>query len=136
MDIGSISTILGSLKTATEIAKLIKDSDFSLEKAEIKLKLAELISSLADAKIEVADVQHALLDKDEEIRKLAAALEVKESLVYQKPSYWLDDNESLDGPFCQRCYDVERRLVRLQDDGGGQWECMACKSEFWEQRVR
>jgi hypothetical protein len=66
----SVSTLLGSIKTATEIAKLIKDSDVSLEKAETKLKLAELISALADAKIEVMEVQQALLDKDAEVRGL------------------------------------------------------------------
>jgi hypothetical protein len=31
MDITTVTTLLGSIKTATEIAKLIKDSDLSLQ---------------------------------------------------------------------------------------------------------
>ena len=63
-EISTISAILGSVKTATEIAKLIKDSYFSLEKAEMKLKLAELISALADAKIEISEIQELILQKE------------------------------------------------------------------------
>lgn len=44
-DIITFAAFLGSIKTATEIAKAIKLSDSSLEKAELKLKIAELIES-------------------------------------------------------------------------------------------
>ena len=60
MDIAAIGSLLGSLKTATEITKFIRESDVSLEKAETKLKLAELVSALADAKLEAVEVQQAL----------------------------------------------------------------------------
>ena len=68
MDIAALSALLGSLKTATDIARFIKDSDLSLEKAETKLKLAELISALADAKIEAAKIQQLLLERAANIR--------------------------------------------------------------------
>ncbi|GAA3988171.1 hypothetical protein GCM10022279_09100 [Comamonas faecalis] len=77
MDLTSISALLSSLKTATDIAKAIKESDVSLEKAESKLKLEELISALADAKIEVTEIRQALLDKDAELRALKNQLEVR-----------------------------------------------------------
>ena len=51
MDMTAITAVLGSIKTATEIAKYIKDSNVSFEKAETKLRLAELIGALADAKL-------------------------------------------------------------------------------------
>lgn len=129
MDLTSISTVLSSLKTATEIAKLIKDSDISLEKAESKLKLAELISALADAKIEVTEVQQVLLEKDAEVRELKTQLEVKTKLQWESPYYWLIENSKKDGPFCQHCYDKNRELIRLQGNGG-YWECKACKSSY------
>jgi hypothetical protein len=62
MDFTSVTAVLGSIKTATEIAKLIKDSDLSLEKAETKLKLADLNGTLADAKLEVVGVQQTLAE--------------------------------------------------------------------------
>jgi len=44
--------------------KLLRETDVSLEKAETKLKLAELVGALADAKLELAEVQNLLLEKD------------------------------------------------------------------------
>lgn len=129
MDLTSVSTILTSLKTATDIAKFIKDSDVSLEKAESKLKLAELISALADAKIEVTEIQQVLLEKDAELRALKTQLEVKAKLHWEKPYYWLIEGSQKDGPYCQHCYDKNHELIRLQGNGGC-WECKACKSRY------
>jgi ribosomal protein L37AE/L43A len=129
MDIGSISALFSSLKTATDIAKIIKESDVSLEKAESKLKLAKLISTLADAKIEVTEIQQVLLDKDAELRKLKDQLEVRAKLEWEKPYYWLVEDSQKEGPFCQHCYDKSHELIRLQGSGG-YWECKACKSSY------
>ena len=130
MDISSISAALSSIKTATDIAKLIKDSDVSLEKAETKLKLAELISALADAKIEIAEIQQTLVEKDAEIRAARDQLAVKGKLQWQSPYYWLIEGTQKDGPFCQHCYDKNKELIRLQGNGEGYWECKACKSSY------
>ena len=51
--ITTVGSIFTSVKTAIDIAKLIKDSGVSLEKAEVKLQLAELIGALANVKIEL-----------------------------------------------------------------------------------
>ena len=132
MDLTSISAALSSLKTATEIAKLIKDSDVTLEKAESKLKLAELISSLADAKIEITEIQQVLLEKDKEVRALNTQLEMRAKLSWDKPYYWLIDESRKDGPFCQHCYDKNHELIRLQGNCVGSWECKACKNRYFD----
>lgn len=129
-DIATIAAALGSLKTATDIAKLIKDSGASLEQAEVKLQIAELISALAEAKIEIAGIQSELMKKDDIISSLNEQLTIKQKVVWDKPYYWLVDDSDRDGPFCQRCYDVERRLVRLQGSGKNGWGCRSCKSSF------
>lgn len=130
MDLVSVSTLLGSIKTATEIAKLIKDSDVSFEKAESKLRLAELISALADAKIEAAEIQQTLLEKDAAFRELVDRMKLKESLIWEQPYYWSLGSESKDGPFCQCCYDGKSKLVRLQGNGRGFWQCKVCSSNY------
>ena len=63
-DITTINAVLTSIKTASDLAKIIKDSNKTLEQAEIKYKLAELISALADAKMEIAEVRELLSSKD------------------------------------------------------------------------
>lgn len=131
MDMTSISAALASIKAATEIAKLIKSSDISLERAESKLKLAELLEALADAKIEITEIQQLVLDKDLQIRSLQEQLSVKDRLQWEAPCYWLADGDSKDGPFCPNCYDTEKKLVRLQTySDNGYWDCTSCKNSF------
>lgn len=132
MDISSITTLLGSLKTATDLAKLINDSGITLEKAEVKLKLAELISALAEAKIETAAVQQTILDRDQRIRELEAERATAEKLQYKDPAYWLQADGGDQGPYCQTCYDTSIKLVRLQDVSDGAWACRACNVTFFE----
>ncbi|MGH8083981.1 MAG: hypothetical protein ACREPV_01720 [Lysobacter sp.] len=130
VDVGSISAALSSVKTAADIAKLIRDSDATLEKAELKLKLADLISALADARTQIAETKGLLIDKDDQIKGLNEQLEVKGKVVWESPYYWLVAGNDKDGPFCQRCYDKDISLVRLQGSGNGYWECKACKSDY------
>lgn len=132
-DLSSITAIVKSVKTATEIAKFIKDSDLTIEKAEIKLQLAELISSLADARIETAEIQSLIIEKDKKIDDLIEKLQLQGKLKYEAPYYWLIEEKTKDGPFCQRCYEKnnENILIRLIEPGEkGYWECKVCKNHY------
>jgi len=138
-DFAIVQSILGCVKTAAEIANLLGTKNLSLEKAEFKLKLAELISLLADAKIELSEIQKILLEKDSKIQKLKDQLLVTQKVKWEAPSYWLEENEVKEGPFCQKCYDSEKKLIRLQGNGSGYWECKNCgngyKDKTYEARV-
>ncbi len=136
VDVTSIGAALTSIKTASDIAKLIKNSAVSLEQAEIKLQIAELVSSLADAKIEIAEVQNLLISKDNEIVALRKELELKGNIQYEKPYYWVITGDDKDGPFCQHCYDVEGKLIRLQSGATGSWNCHSCKGYFRDKNYR
>lgn len=126
-DLAAIGTILTSLKTAMDIAKGLREADLSLEKAEFKFKLAEMITALADARAETASVQEELLNKDRRIRELQESLDVQKSMKYAAPFYWLEDGERRDGPFCQQCFDSQRKLIRLQVSSDGDiWSCKTC----------
>jgi ribosomal protein L37AE/L43A len=131
-DLVAISSILASLKTASELAKAMKASHTSVEQAEINFIIADLISALADAKIQVADVQSEILVRDSEIRALKEQLELQQNLVWEKPYYWLIHNDEKDGPYCQKCYDADNKLVRLQGGGTSFWLCKVCNSKFYD----
>jgi hypothetical protein len=115
-DIATISAALGSLKTAIGIAKFLGESDLSLEKAELKLKLAELIAALADAKMEVADVQDALVEKDKRIAELEEAFEVTHKVVRHKDAYYASDDggNPVGVPYCLRCWENDHKLRQLK----------------------
>jgi hypothetical protein len=130
MDIPTIAAVLTSIKSATDIAKLLKDTDLSLEKAEVKLKLSDLYATLADAKMQIADVQDLLREKDTKIRELEEALSIKANLVYEAPYYWHIQGDKKDGPLCQQCKDSEGKLIRLQSRGNGSWHCRTCDKIF------
>ncbi|MBU0664256.1 MAG: hypothetical protein KJ990_06895 [Proteobacteria bacterium] len=130
MDLASIGSLLGSLKTATEIAKFIRESDTSLEKAETKLKLAELVSALADAKLEAAEIQQLIIDRDETIRQLTAEAKLKAELKWIQPCYYLSNSDGQEEPYCQNCYDSKQKLSRLHTDGKGFFECRVCTQNY------
>jgi transposase-like protein len=132
-ELATIGAILKSVKTATEIAKMLKDSDLSLEKAEMKLKLAELVSSLADAKLEVAEIQELLLEKDKLIRDLKEAQSLKEKMTWRDPVYYLVTQNGEEGPFCPQCYDNNQKAIRIQTYERGSWHCLTCEKTFLSQ---
>jgi len=92
-DIATISSILTSVKAATEIAKFLKDSDISLEKAETKLKLADLVGALADTKLEIAEIQELLIEKDDKIKELQYALIQHGKMVWRAPVYYMRNED-------------------------------------------
>lgn len=125
-----VAAILTSIKTAVDLAKILKDSSSSLAEAEQKLKLADLISALAEVKMELAEIQTLLTEKDARIRELSEALKISGNLEYEAPFYWRVEDGQKDGPFCQKCYDADSKLIRLQKWGANAWKCVACGNVF------
>ena len=114
-DLASSSAVLTSLKAATDIAKLLRESDLSLERAELKLRLADLVDSLAEAKLQISDIREALADRDQRIKELEEAFRDKDSVKrYGDAYYAVDENGAPSGqPYCLGCWDVHHRKARL-----------------------
>lgn len=91
------------------------------------IEAQEKIMELREGALEL---QEENLDLKAKIKELEAALKRRDEVVYEKPSYWIVSDNGEDGPFCQRCYDVEQRLVRLQGGNNDCWDCESCKSHY------
>jgi hypothetical protein len=132
IDITVISALLNSVKTATEIANLLKGADISLEKAETKLQLADLISALADTKISASEVQELIKEKDDEIKRLKEALEIKERVIRHGDAYYekKDTGEPTGNPYCSYCWEASNRLIHLHNLQPGKTTCPNCKNTF------
>lgn len=117
-DLATISAALGSIKTATEIAKYFRDSDFNLEKAEMKLKLADLVSALAEVKMELVEVQDEIIKKDKVIADLREAFKAKDDLVRRYDAYYKKDEKGgpVGVPYCLRCWEGEHKMRQLVHD--------------------
>ena len=117
-DITTISAALSSIKAATDIAKCFLDSEVMLEKAEMKLRVADLVSELAKAKIELSSVQELIIEKDQKIIELQEAFESKGSLVRKGDAYYETNTEGkpIGVPFCIRCWEGEHKKRQLVSD--------------------
>lgn len=114
-DLATIGAALSSLKTATEIVKFIRESDVSLEKAELKLKLADLLGLLADTKMELVEVQDTLIEKDKKIAELEDAFQKKDSLARHGDAYYISDKDGKPTglAYCLRCWENDHRTRQL-----------------------
>jgi hypothetical protein len=136
MDISSITAALSGIKNATDIAKAIKSIEGQYETAELKLKIVDLIDALSEAKMSIADIKTLLIEKDEEISKLKTVLATKDDLINEHPYYWKESDGKREGPYCQKCWEVDQILVHLQGGANGSWGCANCKSPFKDKNFR
>ncbi|UCH62265.1 MAG: hypothetical protein JSU77_10720 [Fidelibacterota bacterium] len=88
----------------------------------------------AEAQKQILALREAALELQEENAELKEKIgrleeELKDRLVFEKGVYYLEDSGSKEGPYCQRCYDKDTKLVRLQDDGD-HWFCYGCSHGY------
>ena len=138
-DISMISTAFGSLKAATEIVKFLRDCDLSIERAEMKLKLADLVEALADMKIELVDLQDNLINKDKRIAELEEAFQTKTSLIRREDAYYeIDSGGNAVGiPFCLRCWENDHKKRQLVQDAKNYQArvCTSCGHQYNQHRA-
>lgn len=133
-DIATIAAALTSLKTATDIAKFLRESDLSLERAELKLKLADLVGALADAKLELIEVQETLSEKDKKIAELEEAFQIKDELVRRYDAYYQIDEAGnpIGLAYCLRCWENDHKKRQLVHDAKDRFTrvCTACGHRY------
>jgi len=118
---------VSSLKAAWELAKAVKASTDAIDDAQIKLQVADLISALAEAKIQAAESSELIASLQ---KQLKSKLELKfNGSVYYRET---EDGKNQDGPWCPTCKDARGLEIRLQksSDPRAAWGCRECKGWF------
>lgn len=104
---------------------------YDLAKKGATLELQEQLIKMRE---DALALQEKNLDLKTRIKELEEAQAIQESLSVDGTVYWkqLPDGEK-ENLYCQRCYDVESRLVRLQSHWYAyegrrhySWQCAAC----------
>lgn len=122
-DPSSILTALQSIRAASDVVKALRAADVSYEKAELKLRVAELAELLADARMSVLDAQEEI----QILQKKLQEADRRRSLKFQKDAYWeVVDGANVDGPFCPKCLDADGKEIRMIDRGNGYTCCVQC----------
>jgi hypothetical protein len=129
-DITAITAGLQSLKIAVDIVQDLRQMTKTVKNAEISLKFADLTQTLAEAKLKLVDVQEENITLRERITKLEDEIEVQKNLIWEPPYYWVNKEDKKEGPFCQHCYDNDKKLIHLQSPSKGKFFCCVCKNGF------
>ena len=68
---------------------------------------------------------------DETFTGLKEKLDFKAKLIFKKPFYM---TEAADGPYCPKCWDDEKKGIRLEGPKSEylSWDCPKCKNRFME----
>ena len=106
------------------------------EDAELTLKLSELLNTLADTKSQISDIKLELIAKNEQISELENQIKIQNELEFEQPYYCRVVRKDKDGPYCQKCYDDTKKLIRLQDEKNGTWRCLVCSSYFRDKNYK
>ena len=102
-----------------EIVELIKKGS-TVEAQEMIMDLREKELSL----------QEENLDLKETVKSLESKLHLKKKVLWEKPFYYIDDDGTKDGPYCQKCYDSYENLLRLQGGTNDVWKCFNCECSY------
>lgn len=134
-----IAGALTSISLALGIVKDLRSLDQSFATAELKLKMADLMTALADAKMAMVDVQAQLADKDQQIQALISASAFNKALVeyngykYEKGP----DGTPVGAPFCPVCEAEAGLYIRtaIAQAPGMPPRCPRCKADYLHRSV-
>ncbi len=105
----------------------IKDI-IDLVKKGSEIEAQEKIMKLRQAALKIHEEN---LDLKKRVRELEKALSQKDSVIYETPFYWVENDGKKEGPYCQVCYDDKSKLIRLNDYwDDGNWGCHLCRSIY------
>lgn len=74
----------------------------------------EQYQQILDAQQKMLEMQSQINELTNENKHLREELDTKASLVFEASAYWAINGDLKDGPFCSRCWDVEKNTVRLK----------------------
>ena len=125
---------IAAVTNGLSIAKALRSIEKTFDDATYKAKIAELIESLTDAKLALAEAKEEMANKNKEIARLKESFQLRANLVNDRGDYKYivnDAGELLGYPMCPRCEVLDGRIVQLKQDGGlSNARCPACSSKF------
>ena len=135
-DPSSIIATLAAIKNSMDVVKAVKEADYDLDKAILKEKIAILVDSLLEAKIEASETLNLIQERDNKISKLEEALKFKLKLVREHGAYFNKEESILkQEPYCSHCWEVNHKPIHLTlagttSYGSNGYVCPSCKNKY------
>jgi len=132
-----IAGIVATLRGATDIAKALATADSAIEKAELKLRLAEIMTKLALAQTDALEIDLQIIHYHDRIKQLEDALRISATVGKDGDAYYeLKDGKPSGSPYCLRCWEIDHKLVHLVIDSGNKRTCPHCNRSYESRRAR
>jgi hypothetical protein len=129
-----IMTAIAAATNAVDLLKSLNQVDKEYDKAELKAKIAELLSNVADLKIALIEANDDLRASSDEIRRLQAGFALREDTIRYKEFLYAKgtDGNPVGYPYCQRCEQVDGFMIKVVDREGqhGNMVCPRCKTTY------
>jgi hypothetical protein len=125
---------IGAVTSALGIAKTLRGIEKTYDEATYKAQVADLINTLTDAKLAMAEAKEDLAEKDKEIERLKASFQIKATLVSGEGgySYLTDDKGNPVGyPVCPKCEQINGRVTQTKEhENSSKSRCPACSDVY------
>jgi valyl-tRNA synthetase len=115
--------IIDEVKSVAVLVTKLKDP----EQMEHVMKLQNSVMELID---DNGKLREKITGLQSDIDRLKKEKETIESLTVEYGVYFQTTDNKHDGPYCTRCFDVEKNLVRLTVQSNGYAYCPQCKNTF------
>jgi hypothetical protein len=128
----AFSTISQALKLMDEFRKIDKE----LSEADLKLKIVDLTTALANLKLTLIDAQYEASEKDKEIERIKSVNKrVADDLVEHRGYLYRtqpDSDKPAGNPFCPVCYQKHGLLFETSDThiAGRPRKCPHCDAMY------
>ncbi len=92
-----------------------------------QLDNVEIVKALLDTQQSALELMEQNQDLREEVARLKKNLELEGTVKYDDGAYWTENGDR-DGPFCTKCWDVKRTLVRMKHSNYEWFKCPNCET--------
>jgi len=91
----------------------------------------EQYKEILEAQEQLLEMQKKIADLESKNRECEEKLKIKENLIYENNAYWINIEGKKDGPFCSRCWDKDKYLIRMHPTANpASNRCPECKNIF------
>jgi hypothetical protein len=115
-----IGVAISTIRTISNVVQQAGKLELTQQVIDLQQTLLQLVAQNAELTASVARLEG-------DNRQLRDEAELRRQLAFQRDSYWRLDGDSRDGPFCSRCFDVDRKTVRLHAKYHGYYSCPNCQ---------
>jgi len=121
--IAALKGLASGIESVNQLLTAMKDTKHHEQ-------LVQLKEALLNAKEETLSLREEVINLRSQLSASLAKAKQEQSMESDGTFYWTGKERSIptDGPYCTRCFDVDKRAVRLKNIRSDYFSCPECKT--------